>query len=153
MSRSFGPIEGIAKQLWRTARPDLRRVKLLLFDSFGEVVLTRDSASAWVEFTLPSGEIGSGETPAQAAMRTARTALGYDIGAPVFVGEYRNETSERGEVIYLFRAVIDQPPLADKIRPSGARLFSVERLPSATAAATRRRIDEHLRRRIPDGEW
>jgi 8-oxo-dGTP pyrophosphatase MutT (NUDIX family) len=153
MRRALAVIYSIQKWLWRVLRPRTQGVKLLLFDRWGDVVLIRNKYGQTDLFLLPGGGIRFRETPAQAAIREAKEELGYDISAPMLVGEYRNEAEGKRDTIYLFRAAVDDPPNADGIEVAEAGLFPVENLPDATSPATRRRIDEHLRRREPDGEW
>ena len=135
-----------AAHLWfRIARPLTMGVRAVVLDQEGRVFLVRHSyLPGW---HLPGGGVEVGETALEALARELREEGNIEItGAPVLYGAYLNTFVTKRDHVLLY--------VARDIRQTHARgadreivetgFFPVDRLPEATARATRARLAEVL---------
>jgi ADP-ribose pyrophosphatase YjhB (NUDIX family) len=113
------------------------------FDEAGRVFLVRHSyVPGW---HLPGGGIERGETALEALAKEMREEGNLVLaGAPQLLHAYYNVQTSRRDHVLLYRC--------DGVRQTGPRLkdreiveagfFALDRLPPATTAATRRRLEE-----------
>ena len=148
-----GILYALQKRAWRLFRPRTRGVKVMLFNGSGKLMLIRNSYGRSDLFLLPGGGARPFELPAAAAAREVREELGLEMAGLKFRSLHRNSAEGKRDEIHLFEAVVDGAPRLDKFEIEEARFVTLEDLPSTTSPATRRRIDEYLGRRRPDGSW
>ena len=141
------------KRLLRIFRPRTRGVKVMLFNARGELVLIRNSYGRTDLFVLPGGGIKRREEPEQAARREIKEELGFEVEGLDFLSEHANRSEGKNDTVHLFRALVDGAPKVDRVEVQEARFFALGDLPPTTSPATRRRIEEYLGRRPPDGHW
>ena len=143
----------LQKRAWRLIRPRTRGVKVMVFNADGELALIRNSYGRSDLFVLPGGGVRPLEVPALAAAREIREELGLEVTEIKFRSRHSSLAEGKRDEIHLFEAFVDGRPDVDEFELEEARFVSLENLPSATSPATRRRIDEYLGRREPDGSW
>ena len=135
-----------ASHLWfRFARPLTMGVRAVVLDEAGRVFLVRHSyLPGW---HLPGGGVEVGETVLEALSRELREEGNIEItGAPVLHGVYLNTFVTKRDHVLIY--------VVSDFRQSHARgadreivetgFFPVDKLPEATARATRARIAEVL---------
>jgi 8-oxo-dGTP pyrophosphatase MutT (NUDIX family) len=137
----------------RLLKVKTRGVKVMLLNPAGEILLVRHSYGRTDLFVLPGGGVGRSEDPADAAHREIMEELGCAIDALDFVSTHLNHGEGRRDTVHLFRGLAQGMPSPDGIEVIEALFFPPLALPDAVSAATRRRIDEHLGLRMPDGSW
>lgn len=125
----------------------------MVFNADGELALIRNSYGRSDLFVLPGGGVRPFEAPALAAAREIREELGIEVTQITFRSRHSSQAEGKRDEVYLFEAFADSRPDVDEFELEEARFVSLEDLPLATSPATRRRIDEYLGRREPDGSW
>jgi len=133
---------------WRT-----RGVKVMAFDADGRVLLVRHRYGRSDLWMLPGGGIARGEAPADAARRELYEETRCRLADLAPVGTWETRAEGRRDTVHLFRGTTADGPAADGIEIADARFFAPAALPEAASPATRRRVDEALGRRTPDGRW
>lgn len=151
--RIFDIYYALQKRAWRLIRPRTRGVKVMVFNADGKLALIRNSYGRSDLFVLPGGGVRPLEMPALAAAREIREELGLEVTEIKFRSHHSSLAEGKRDEIQLFEAFVDGRPDVDEFELEEARFVSLEDLPSATSPATRRRIDEYLGRRKPDGSW
>jgi 8-oxo-dGTP pyrophosphatase MutT (NUDIX family) len=138
---------------WRVFRPRTTGVKVMLFNPAGDLVLVRNSYGRSDLFVLPGGGLRPFEAPARAAVREMREELGVEIDQVSLASLHATAVEGKRDTIHLFTAVVDQQLVPDPSELAEARFAAPGDLPSATSPATRRRVEEYLGQRAPDGTW
>ena len=128
-------------------------VKVMLFNSAGELLLIRNGYGDSGHFLLPGGGVSRRESPAAAAIREVREELGVDVHDVDPVWTYESEAEGKRDTIHLFRAVADETPKADDLEVVEARFFPLDGLPERVSPATLRRIAELKGERPFEGRW
>ena len=143
----------LQRRVWRLFRPRTRGVKVMAFNAAGELALIRNSYGRSDLFVLPGGGVRPFEEPARAAARDIREELGLQVSELKFRSRHSSEAEGKRDEIYLFEARVGGPPEVDRFELEEARFVSLDKLPATTSPATRRRVDEFLGLRAPDGNW
>ena len=143
----------IQKRAWRLFRPRTRGVKVMLFNAAGDLLLIRNSYGRSDLFVLPGGGVRPWEEPATAAKREVKEELGLDVATLTLRSRHSSSAEGKRDEIHLFEAVTHGSPKADNFEVLEICFASPQDLPETTSDATRRRVDEYLGRRIPDGSW
>jgi 8-oxo-dGTP pyrophosphatase MutT (NUDIX family) len=143
----------LQKSAWRVFRPRTRGVKVMLFNANSELVLIRNTYGRSDHFVLPGGGVRPFENPAVAAAREVEEELGLAVSELKLRSRHSSSFEGKRDEIHLFEAVVEGAPELDQFEVKEARFVGLECLPSATSPATRRRIEEYLGRREPDGSW
>lgn len=153
MKRALDLAFRIRKWLWKLFQPQTRGVKVMLFNSAGEIMLIRNSYGRSDLFVLPGGGIRPWEAPARAALREVRQELGCGASALEPVSTHYSGSEGKRDTIHLFAAQIDGEFRADDFEVEEARFFRIEALPTNISEATMRRIEERTGKRERDGTW
>ncbi|MDQ3074239.1 MAG: NUDIX domain-containing protein [Pseudomonadota bacterium] len=143
----------LQRQAWRVFRPKTRGVKIMLFNADGELVLIRNAYGSSDLFVFPGGGIRPFEKPAVAAVREVREELGLNVLDLRFRSQHFSSAEGKRDQVFLFEGLIDREPTIDNCEVREARFVAMDRVPPATSAATRRRIEEYLGHQQPDGVW
>jgi 8-oxo-dGTP pyrophosphatase MutT (NUDIX family) len=143
----------VQKRAWRLLRPRTRGVKVMVFNANGELALIRNSYGRSDLFVLPGGSVRPFEDPELAAAREIREELGLEVRRVRFRSRHSSVAEGKRDDIHLFEAVADSPLQMDDFELEEARFISLDKLPSTTSPATRRRIEEYLGTRELDGTW
>ena len=130
-----------------------RGVKVMLLSEAGEVLLIRNSYGRSDLWVLPGGGIRPWETPEGAARREVEEEVGCAIARLAFVSHHRSASEGKRDTIHLYRGLAIGEPRPDRFEVAEAAFFALDALPASLSDATRRRVDEHLGRRDPDGGW
>lgn len=133
---------------WKT-----RGVKVMVFDADGRMLLVRHGYGRSDLFMLPGGGVGRRETPAAAAVREIAEETGCALYGVTPVATYRSGSEGRRDTVHLFVAQTADVPRPDGREIIEARFVSLDMLPEATSAATRRRIAEWLGQRARSLDW
>ena len=141
------------KKAWQLLKVRTRGVKVMLFNSAGELLLIRNSYGRSELFVLPGGGIRPWEKPAEAAKREVREELGVTVGSLTFRSRHSSTAEGKRDEIHLFEGVARGDARPDNLEVLEVRFANPEKLPETTSDATRRRVEEYLRRRVPDGSW
>jgi ADP-ribose pyrophosphatase YjhB (NUDIX family) len=137
----------------RLLRLRTRGVKALLVNPAGEILLIRNSYGRSDLWVLPGGGIRRSEDPADAARREICEEIGCGIRALVPLSTHLNDKEGKRDTIHLFRGEIMGEPKPDGFEVEAAAFFAPHALPPSISPATRRRIEEHLGKRVADGRW
>ena len=143
----------LQRQAWRIFRPKTRGVKIMLFNTDGELVLIRNAYGRSDLFVFPGGGIRPFEKPAIAAVREVREELGLNVLDLRLRSQHFSSAEGKRDQVFLFEGLIDRAPTIDNFEVQEARFVAMDRVPEGTSAATRRRIEEYLGHRQPDGFW
>lgn len=143
----------LQKRLWRLFRPRTRGVKVMLFNSQGELLLIRNSYGRTDEFVLPGGGIRPFETPERAARREIREELGCPVADLKFLATFSSSAEGKRDTIHLFEAQLLGDPRPDSREIIEAHHFSLDALPPSLSPATKRRLAERLGRADSNGTW
>ena len=138
---------------WRIGRPRTRGVKVLLANDRGEIVLIRNSYGSSHLWVLPGGGVRTFEDFEDAARREVREELGVRVRNLSVRGRYFSSSEGKRDHIVLYQGDFCGPLRIDSKEVLEARLVDPRDLPDATSPATRRRIEEYLNLRQPDGAW
>jgi len=128
-------------------------VKVMMFNSAGELLLIRNGYGASDQFVLPGGGVSRRESPAAAAAREIREELGLEVRDVDPVWTYESGAEGKRDTIHLFKAISDGQPVEDQVEVVEARFFSLDALPDRTSPATLRRVAEMKGERPIDGRW
>jgi 8-oxo-dGTP pyrophosphatase MutT (NUDIX family) len=153
LNRLLNRIYAVQKVAWRVLRPRTRGVKVMLFNADGEMILIRNSYGRSDLFVLPGGGVRPFEAPAKAAAREVREELGLHVTQVRLRSQHASEAEGKRDAIHLFEGRVDGVPRLRGIELEEACYVALDALPPATSPATRRRIDEYLGIREPDGRW
>jgi len=143
----------LRRLLLRWLRLRTRGAKVMVFNGAAELLLIRNGYGDRRLWVLPGGGIGRRESPADAAKREVREETGLDVRDLAPVATYESAAEGKRDIIHLFRAVADGPPVADRLEVEEARFFPLDALPEGVSAATLRRIAELACERAPGGAW
>lgn len=143
----------LQKRLWKLLRPRTRGVKVMLFNSSGELLLIRNTYGRSDLFVLPGGEVRPFETPEAAARREVREELGCTAESLALISTHHSTAEGKRDTIQLFRAKTLGKPVADNREVVEARFFPLDALPANVSAATLRRVGEHLGIRRAGQNW
>lgn len=143
----------VRRTLFRLLRVRTRGVKVMLFNSRGELLLIRNSYGASHLFLLPGGGIHRGETPEAAALREVKEEVGLEARRLSRLSTHVSMREGKRDTIHLFTAVAEGEPKADRLEVEEARFFPLHALPENVSSATLRRIAEHKGERVADGSW
>ncbi len=146
-------VYALQKWAWRIVRPRTRGVKVMLFNTNGELILIRNAYGRSDLFVLPGGGIRPFENPATAAAREVKEELGFEITELKFRSQHSTSAEGKRDEIHLFEGLVNGEPQMDDFELEDARFVGLQNLPSATSPATRRRIEEYLGERKPSGTW
>ena len=151
-----GPMPGMLYQLHRVylrfRRPFTLGVRAMVFDRDDAVLMVRHSyRQGWF---FPGGGVAKWETLEQAAIRESAEEGGVAVERmDGLIGVFANFTVERCDHVALFwTRQWHRIPLRS-LEIVEVRFFPLDAIPEDTNPATRRRIEEHLGRRQPDGYW
>lgn len=133
---------------WRT-----RGVKVMAFDPAGRVLLVRHRYGRSDLWMLPGGGIARREAPITAAIRELQEETRCRLDAPEIVGRWETQAEGRRDTVWLVRGTTFDGPQSDGVEIAEACFFPPEALPDAASPATRRRVEEMLGQRVPDGLW
>jgi len=137
----------------RVLRLRSRGVKVLLFNARGEVALIRNTYGNRDQFVLPGGGIRWRESAADAAAREVREELGLEVANLQLRSLHSSRVDGGRDEIALFEGRASGRLSVDRFEVREARFVLPHDPPGETSPATRRRIDEYLGRREPDGTW
>jgi ADP-ribose pyrophosphatase YjhB (NUDIX family) len=144
----------LAQKYWRWSRALTLGVRGIVVDSEGRILLVRQT---YIEgWTLPGGGVEFSETLEQALARELDEEGGVTIeGAPQLVGIYDNRASFPGDhvAIYIVRQWRRDHIPAPNFEISESAFFYPDGLPDNIVPGARRRIEEMLGQRSPDGVW
>ena len=143
----------VQKWLWRVIRPNTRGVKVMLFNTEGAIMLIRNSYGRSEQFVLPGGGVRPFEHLHAAAAREVREELGLTAQELEFRSRHLSNAEGKRDEIHLFEALAHGEPKLDGLELVEARWFHLDKIPEGTSPATRRRIEEYLGERQPDGSW
>lgn len=139
--------------LYRQRRGMTLGTRTAVFDGDGRVLLVRHTyAPGWL---LPGGGVERGETLAEAAVRELAEEAGVVAEeTPRLHGIFLNDAHFRGDHVACFvLRRYRQEPLPRSLEIADAKFFATDALPEGTTGGTRRRIDEIISGRAPDGRW
>jgi len=153
MKRAVDLAFRMQKWLWTLFRPNSRGVKVLLFNDAGELMLIRNSYGRSDLFVLPGGGIRPWEAPEKAALREIREELGCLAAALHPVSTHFSDAEGKRDTIHLFSAKAEGECRADNFEVEEAQYFPLDALPPNVSAATVRRIEERIGKRMKDGTW
>jgi 8-oxo-dGTP pyrophosphatase MutT (NUDIX family) len=139
--------------LWRRLRPATCGVKMMLFNSQGELVLIRNSYGRSDLFVLPGGGVRPFEAPEAAARREIREELGIEIIDLTLRSTHASTGEGKRDTIFLYEAMTVQTPRPDGIELEEARFFALDDPPPQTSPATLRRLAEYRGYAQADGRW
>ena len=143
----------LQRKLWRLVRPSTTGVKVLLFDPDGTIALIRNAYGRSDLYVLPGGGVRLFERPQVAAVREIQEELGLEAIEVVLRSVHHSSAEGKRDTIYLFTATARGDLSIDRKEVAEACFFALGTLPETVSPATRRRIDEHLGLRHPDGTW
>ena len=143
----------LQRLIWRRLRPATRGVKVMLFNRAGDLVLIRNSYGRSDLYVLPGGGVRPFEAPEQAARREVREELGIQIEGLSLRSVHVSGSEGKRDTIYLYEAVTDQCPVADRFEVEEAGFFSLAKPPPQTSPATLRRLAEYRGEAEADGLW
>lgn len=141
------------RRIWRVVRPHTRGVKVMIFNERGELALVRNSYGDSELFVLPGGGMKRFEEPEAAAAREMREELGVQLENLTFRSRHSSSAEGKRDEVYVFEACVNGPLTIDGFEVAEARFVSPNDIPPTTSPATRRRIQEYLGAREPDGRW
>jgi 8-oxo-dGTP pyrophosphatase MutT (NUDIX family) len=144
---------GLQRLVWRLLKVRTRGVKIMLFNSAGELALIRNSYGRTDLFVLPGGGVGPFEDPSAAARRELKEELGIEVTELSLRSTHSNVAEGKRDQIFLFEATTRVAATANSYEILEVRSSSPESLPDKSSPATRRRVNEFLGRRVPDGSW
>lgn len=129
-------------------------VRAACFDEAGRVFLVRHSyVPGW---HLPGGGIERGETALEAVAKEIREEGNLALGAPPQLLQvyFNRQTSKRDHVLlYRCDGVTQTAPRLKDREIVEAGFFTLDALPAATTAATRRRLEEIAGRAVFEDFW
>lgn len=105
--QSFYKIYNIfKKQYWKLYKPQTSGVKIMVFNSQGEILLVRIGYmhKLWV---IPGGKLDRGEEPADAALRELQEEIGVQLSECKYAFSIYHEKQGKKDTIYFFEAVAD----------------------------------------------
>ena len=143
----------LQKLAWRVFRPRTRGVKVLLFNPSGELLLIRNAYGRSDLLVLPGGGVRPFEAPAAAAKREVKEELGLEVASLKFRSRHLSSAEGKHDEVHLFEGLVNSAPECDGFEVLEACFAGLDQLPAATSPATRRRVDEYLGLRDPDGRW
>ena len=153
MKRALNLAYRVQKRLWRLFRPHTRGVKVLLFNDAGEILLIRNSYGRSDLFVLPGGGVRPFEQPARAARREISEELGCEVDRLTAVSTHFSSAEGKRDTIHLFSGEAGGRVRQDDFEVEEARFFPLDGLPGNISAATLRRIEERVGKRVKDGTW
>jgi 8-oxo-dGTP diphosphatase len=114
----------------------------------GRFILVRHRAGA-APWGLPGGGVGSRETFAAAALRELREEAGVSAEITALHGIFQHWQDGNPDTVVVLCAVTAQLPCAPRadLEICAAGLFAADQLPTATDAASVRRIHEYRQQR------
>ena len=130
-----------------------RGVKVMVFNSEGELLLIQNSYGDRRSFVLPGGGIRPFETPATAALREVREEVGINAERVTPRSVHQSQAEGKRDTIHLFSAYTEEMPVPDQVEVEEARFFALDALPEAVSAATLRRIGEFRGERPVAAAW
>jgi 8-oxo-dGTP pyrophosphatase MutT (NUDIX family) len=130
-----------------------RGVKVMVFNTAGELLLIRNSYGKRHLFVLPGGGIHRSETPETAARREVREEVGLSLERLEPRGTYFSRAEGKRDTAFLFTAIAAGEPRSDSAEIDEACFFALDSLPDAVSAATRRRIEEYCGKRDVSEQW
>lgn len=125
----------------------------MVFNDAEEIVLIRNGYGRSDLFVLPGGGVKPFEELATAAKREIREELGVEVVTLTFRSRHSSIAEGKRDEIHLFEARVRGTLDIDGYELAEARFAALNDLPPATSPATRRRIEEYLGLREPDGSW
>ena len=153
MNKALDLIARVKKRVWSALRIRTRGVKVMLFNSAGEVMLIRNSYGRTDLWVFPGGGMRPFESAPTAAAREVREELKCEVAGLRFVSTHSSRAEGKRDTIRLFHALALGEPEADGFEVEEARFFPLDALPSGISPATLRRIEEYRGERAPDGLW
>jgi ADP-ribose pyrophosphatase YjhB (NUDIX family) len=135
-------------------RPMTLGARAIALDEAGRVFLVRHTYVPG--FHLPGGGVERGETAADSLVRELLEEGGLEPGAPPeLIGFYFNPRHSRRDhvALYLFRGVRQTSPRAPDWEIAESGFYDLDRLPDATTASTRARLNEYFRKTPPSPVW
>ncbi|MCJ8052667.1 NUDIX domain-containing protein [Shinella curvata] len=136
-------LTGLVHQYFALSRGMTMGVRAACFDDAGRVFLVRHSyVPGW---HLPGGGIERGETALEAVAKEIREEGNLALGAPPrLLHVYFNKQTSRRDHVLLYRCdgVTQTAPRLKDREIVEAGFFTLDALPAATTAATRRRLEE-----------
>jgi 8-oxo-dGTP pyrophosphatase MutT (NUDIX family) len=151
--RIIDVIYALQSLVWKVVRPHTRGVKIMVFNTNGELALIRNAYGRSDLFVLPGGGVRPFEEPAKAAVREVKEELGLEITKLKLRSQYLSTSEGKRDEIHLFEALAHGTPQLDNFEVEEVRFVALEDLPSATSPATRRRIEEYLGSRAMNRSW
>ncbi|NJC04824.1 8-oxo-dGTP pyrophosphatase MutT (NUDIX family) [Sphingomonas kaistensis] len=130
-----------------------RGVKVMLFNSRGELLLIRNGYGDTGLFVLPGGGVGRREEPLAAARRELAEEVGIAGADLRHLGDYKTVAEGKRDRVSLFHGSSDQPLRIDGREVSEAGFFPPGDLPQAASPATRRRVREWVAGGPFGGAW
>jgi ADP-ribose pyrophosphatase YjhB (NUDIX family) len=143
----------LQRQLWKLIRPQTRGVKIILFNTEGQILLIRNSYGARHLFVLPGGGVKPWEQPDRAAHREVQEELGCSLRTLVPLSTHHTSAEGKRDTVYLFEAELVGNPTPNGAEVAEARFFGLAALPQAVSPATMRRLAERRGVLEVDGSW
>src|SRR5687767_6635734 len=143
----------IRRWLFRRLRVKTCGVKVLVFNSAGELLLVRHSYGNTGHHLIPGGGIKRKETPQAAARREIEEEVGLKIDRLQLVASYFSDAEGKRDTVQLFTAHSDEAPTTDSREIEEARFFALDALPDTLSPSTSRRVEEYRAGRMNGGRW
>ncbi|GAA4642998.1 NUDIX domain-containing protein [Pontixanthobacter gangjinensis] len=124
---------------WRVAKLPLQGAAVIATDLQDQLLLVRLSygSGGW---NLPTGGIGRGEDPADAARRELLEETGCEAHSLTLLGVQEDILHGTENRVYVYTAKTSGQPAADMREVIDARFFPMHSLPEPLTKTTRRRL-------------
>lgn len=138
---------------WRVTRPVTRGVRAVVVRPSDRAILLlkHNYGKGWY---LPGGKQRRSETSEKALLRELAEETGvssYRIERKL--GEYLNEAEFKRDTIAVFVVSAEEAPSGLHFEVGEMRFVDPSALPDGTSPGTRRRVEEWMGMRTPDGQW
>lgn len=127
------------KRWWQWRKPELQSCSVLAFDVSGQLLLIKQSYGTR-DWRLPSGGVGRGEQPEQAARRELLEETGCTARVMEFLDIDDYQLHGARNIVHVFATKVSDQPVPDGREVMEACFYPMHSLPHPLSTATMRRL-------------